>query len=737
MMVSRFDPSETLVWRMIVRTCLWPAVVLAAVSGWGAEAPAQEKGFTEVFGIGGAGGMYTPTASPYDSKLMFISCDMGGSYRSTDGGKTWTLMHWRQVSNSLGCRPVFLEHAIFWVSGATPKVSRDKGVTWTSLVTDEIPWGTWRTRITRLAAVPKTLVVFVGTDKGVWRTADGGKTWKKTLDGTCGGVVVVGPKVYAAAGKQFHVSADHGETWQKIAVPLMGDRRMNSLTGAMDPTGATCLYATVFKAGVLQSLDEGKTWRVVHAFDDQNDILMPMNQTKVAYVSQSNHRGAHKVWRTRDGGKTWEMCFSMWGRDSTNNFERSWVQTDIHWGYYITHHGLGIDTGDPKTVMLATQGDFYISRDGGDTWAQAINEKVGVTPGDPGFRYRSIGLEVTANWQYHFDPHGSDYTYIRYGDMGLARSPDRGKTWVWSAKGCKWPNTFYGLTFDPDVKGRLYGAASNRHGMPAWVSLTKNTARHAGGVCISDNYGITWRTLGTGQPTLPCTSVCVDPKSPADKRTLYASFYEGGVYKSTDGGKTWAGKSKGLGNPGNMHPFILKLHPKTGDLYCGITAFRTGSTFPVPGGLWKSTDGAENWTDLTVDLGLHWANGFAVHPTNPDVIYLAAATIPRGPEGGIYKTADGGKSWKRLLKNEDFAKTGLPPYVHGMFVNIHPDNADIVYLGTATHGLWITTDAGNTWKRYEAVPLRSVTNVTFDPRDRKVMYVATRGAGVWKGPHLP
>jgi len=231
--------------------------------------------------------------------------------------------------------------------------------------------------------------------------------------------------------------------------------------------------------------------------------------------------------------------------------------------------------------------------------------------------------------------------------------------------------------------------------------------------------------------------VAIDPGSPRDALTLYATFYEDGLYKSTDGGKTWVRKSKGLGNTGNMHVFMVKVHPKTRDVYCGITAHRDGMKFPVPGGLWKSTDGAETWTHITESVTLHWPNGFAVHPEDPKVIYLAAATIPGGPQGGIYRTADGGNSWKHLLRNEDFRRTGPPRFVHGMYVNLHPDNPDIVYLSTGTHGLWVSTDAGKTWKRLMKLPFTHATNVTFDSGDRRIMYVATRGGGVWKGHYLP
>jgi len=417
------------------------------------------------------------------------------------------------------------------------------------------------------------------------------------------------------------------------------------------------------------------------------------------------------------------------------NVELSWVQSDIHWGYYITPLGLGISPGDPNVVLLSTQGDFYVSRDSGDTWKQHMNTKVGVRPGDPGFRYRCNGLEVTTNWKYLFDPFDDRRTYICYTDIGFARSPDRGVTWIWSARGCPWSNTFYHVVFDPHVKGRMYAATSSRHDIPYWGHISP--AKSRGGVCVSDDHALTWRVLGKGQPTAPCTYLCIDPKSPEGKLTFYATFYGEGVYKSTDNGETWVRKSQGLGNTGNMHAFMVKVHPKSGDVFCSITATRHASTFPVPGGIWKSTDAAETWTDITRDLKLGWPCGFALHADDPDVIYLTAATIPGGRQGGVYKTADGGRSWTRLLKDEDFAATGGRGYVHANYVMLHPEKPDHVYLGSNTHGLWMSRDAGRTWKRFMKLPFGPVSKVTFDPKDTTVMYVSTHGGGVWRGHYLP
>ena len=112
-------------------------------------------------------------------------------------------------------------------------------------------------------------------------------------------------------------------------------------------------------------------------------------------------------------------------------------------------------------------------------------------------------------------------------------------------------------------------------------------------------------------------------------------------------------------------------------------------------------------------------------------------TIPGGREGGVYKTTDGGKSWVRVLKDEDFAATGGASYVHCLFINLHPEHPEMIYAGTAGHGLWYSGDSGSTWKRFEELPFSSAQNVTFDPKDPTVMYVTTFGGGIWKGNYKP
>jgi len=705
---------------------------------WAAVAGGDER--YEVTGIGGAGGMFTPMACPGDPNFMLLSCDMSGSYRSLDGGNSWELIPYRQLNSSIGCYPLFVGDAVYWVSGPTLKVSRDKAATWQT-VAEPSPWAGGIQHLAALEPEGRPAVLFVVATDGVWRSPDAGATWERAIEGECRGLLAVGSGAYAACTDKTLISADEGRSWEEVAAPELRGRQVFGLGGSADAEGQVCIYASAWDVGVLKSLDEGRTWQVlVDKYDDQNVFMVPAGQTQVAYMAQSGGGWCRRVWRTRDQGVTWQECFHMTG--PAKNVDPSWVQTHLSWGYYITPRGLGMCAGDPGTVLLATQGDLYLSRDGADTWRQIMNVPVDVMEDGRQVRgYRSNGCEVTTCMRYLIHPQEPQRRYILHADIGLSRSPDGGQTWIPSATGSPWGNTFYHVEFDPEVPGRMLAAASSRHDIPNWTHISPNTPQQQGGVVVSDDYGKTWRVPGTGLPKLPCTWVCLDPQSPPHSRTLYATLYEGGLYKSTDGGETWALKSEGLGNEGNLHAFMLQLHPVTGDLYCGITAQRmqegNRATFPVAGGLWKSTDGAETWTDLTADLKLHWPNSFAVHPTDPNTIYITAATIPGGPEGGVYRTTDGGATWEHVLKDEDFARTSEPGFVHAMYINLHPDDPARVYVGTITHGLWLSPDAGKTWERFSKFPFGPVCNVTIDPQDEGTMYVGTYGAGVWRGSPVP
>ncbi len=213
-----------------------------------------------------------------------------------------------------------------------------------------------------------------------------------------------------------------------------------------------------------------------------------------------------------------------------------------------------ICNSDPNRLILVWS-QSYITHDGGDTW---FNGDTYPAPGQepkPGCAWACTGLVVTTTWNYYIDPHEANRHYIAYTDIGFARSLDAGKTWIWWDKNtwAPWRNTCYEIAFDPDRPGKMWGAFSDVHDIPNDNIISERHGHNGpGGVCVSRDFGASWKTEATGLPPRPVTSIVLDPESPEGSRTLYAGVFMEGVYKSTDDGRTWTLKKNGLGHPQNM-----------------------------------------------------------------------------------------------------------------------------------------------------------------------------------------
>ncbi len=743
------------------------------------KAPAAPRAnlFTPL-GLGGGGGLFAPSFSPDNPEHILVACDMGGVYRSTDGGASWKLLHMGQKLKRThqSPPPVYLGQRVYWVTsrnhitrsddGGATWQARPKGPWFPEAITDftvaPLPSSAAANRA-KAAATPEQMLV--ATAKGLWIGND--QAWRQITEEPAGPVLAL-PAPHAAFyavvnGTELRRSRDNGIAWETLAT-LPG--KVAALAGAAEAPGTggpapgwegSVLLASVEGTGLLRSVNGGKRWQTVKTpFANENCLRVPPGQTKVLYALQTSSVRTLQLLRSADGGLTWKSVFRLHKRgitpDLRYNVDPSWVQTQLNWGYVFPRQGLGVDPHNPDSVIVTTQGDLYFTRDGGKTWRTGMNRPLPpLEDGSP--RQASTGLEVTSCWGYYFDPHDPQREYIAYTDVGFARSLDQGASWSWAAKGSRWPNTFYDVVLDPAVPGRLYAAASQRHDIPHYGELSRTAEGwrvHGGGVVVSDDWGATWKVpyaVGKpgGLPNQVCTTVVLDPASPPERRTLYAGIFgEGdnaGVYVSKDGGATWEQTKTQPGMLPNRHIYRLRLRPKTGNLYCLITGLR-GATrdtfFRMPsGGVWMSADKGGTWTHLSAGSPLNrWATALTFDPADENVLYVTAAT-PQGGTGigGLYKTPDHGKTWYHILKDTEIKRVaGEPGYDHCMAVAVNPHNSEMLLVGTALHGLLYSLDGGRIWWQYEEFPFPTAQNIVFHPRKKDRLYVTTFGAGVWTGP---
>lgn len=238
--------------------------------------------------------------------------------------------------------------------------------------------------------------------------------------------------------------------------------------------------------------------------------------------------------------------------------------------------------------------------------------------------------------------------------------------------------------------------------------------------------GRTWKPSNAGMPETAPTHILLDPSSPAGKRTLWVAAMGRGVYKSTDDGATWTLKNRGIVQ---SEPLAWRL-ARSGDgtLYVVIARRSEDGSIGThgDGAVYKSTDGAETWSPVKLPEGVNGPNGLTIDPHDPNRIYLAAWTRAigmHGVDGGIFLSADGGKSWKNVLDRNQ----------HVYDVTIDPRDSATLYASGFESSAWRSTDRGEHWARIAGFNFKWGQRVMPDLEDPGMVYVSTFGGGVWHG----
>ena len=234
----------------------------------------------------------------------------------------------------------------------------------------------------------------------------------------------------------------------------------------------------------------------------------------------------------------------------------------------------------------------------------------------------------------------------------------------------------------------------------------------SGGVWKTQNAGVTWKPIFDNESCYSIGCVTIDPNNPhivwvgtGENVGGRHVSYGDGIYRSTDGGNTW--ENRGLKNSEHISKIIV--HPENSDI---IWVASQGPLWSKGGerGLFKSTDGGKSWKQVLGDKEWTGVTDVVIDPRNPDRLYAAtwqrhrtvAAYMGGGPKSGLHRSIDGGETWEQLKK-------GLPKSNMGKIgLAISPQKPDILYaaieLDRRTGGVYRSTDRGANWeKRSSAV----------------------------------
>jgi len=213
---------------------------------------------------------------------------------------------------------------------------------------------------------------------------------------------------------------------------------------------------------------------------------------------------------------------------------------------------------------------------------------------------------------------------------------------------------------------------------------------------------VKWRSIGPfrGGRSVSSTGVVGDP------RTYYMGTTGGGLWKTDNMGLTWRNVSDGFFKTGSVGAVaVAESDPNV--VYVGMGEHAVRGVMTHSGdGVYRSTDAGKSWTHIGLTETRHIAR-IVVHPKNPDVVYVAAqgALYGPSPERGVFKSTDGGTSWRKVLYVDE--RTGAAE------LSMDATNPRILYAAMWEHGrlpwkvisggpgsgLWKSTDAGETWKR--------------------------------------
>ena len=722
-------------------------------------------------GPGGGGWISAITVTNDPLHTIYVGCDVGGVYKSTDNGGNW------MIKNN-GLSIYFVQDiaydpknpAILYLAtrGGIYK-SVNGGDSWTPKRSGfpEIAEYAFSAPVNDIVVDPKNpdvLYAGVGVHKkgydfdsyhwdsveikgSVYKSTDRGETWRlirKT--GISPKAMIysmdIDPEntniVFAATDKGVYRSTDGGESWKRKKSGLPNLKAMKII---VNPVNTETVYVTlwtdpgswIWRGGVYKSTNGGDSWKAVNnglpktigkesGFTcNYTTLVMDRNNPEVLYAGNMPWTPDPGVYKTTDGGNSWNWVSRADTEDS--NMDLGWIPDTG-----VSPMSMGIDPVDSSRVLFGTSMHLFETENGGKDWKQLYTK-----PDSNGY-WRGEGFETTCADTIAVDPSDSDIVYAGYWDIGLLKSIDGGRSFRKIEEGMKYKDNTFDIIVDPDNPNIVYASCG-------WWE------ENSGEIYKSSDYGETWSALNNGLPDAQVWSLALDKRSPVQSRTLYAASYENGIYKTVDGGKHWSAVNSGLGVNGNLQARKIYIDPNDSNiLYAGFEAKiieRVRNVKTVQGGLFKSTDAGSTWNRIDTDLPQITVWDIGIPADDSRTIYTAVIgdydhTEKRYFYGGVYKSSDSGGSWKLL--NKGFGEAGN---LKVSSVEINPAYSRILYAATTDEpyhdissgrGIFMSTDSGENWKPVnDGLGVLYFNALAVDPSDPSVIYAGSSGNGVYKG----
>ncbi len=717
-----------------------------------------------------------------------------GQYRAAlIGGLVWRDVGPMRGGRTFGVAGVADQPDTFYMGSVGGGVwkTENSGRTWFPIADQGIPIGS----IGAIAVAPSDdNVIYVGTGEpdirsqnsygiGMFKSTDGGKTWSHIgLEETRQiGRVVVDPtnpnRVYVAAlghiyepnaYRGLYRTADGGATWKKVLFKADDPENVGAIDVALDPRNPQIVYATLWAtrrppwsvyapsympgSGLFKSTDGGETWvklsnglpndpfvgkigiavapsnpdRLWAVVDDVGSGVAPRLGGGGRGTAQANTGGG--VYISDDAGATWRLVNReqrLWGRGwyfggitvDPKNPDKAYI---MNTATYVTtdagrtftpikgapggddYHQLWVNPNDPNRMVLSSDQGTVVSVDGGKTWSTWYNQptaQIYHVAADNRFPYWLYGAQQ--------DSGGVGVsTWSREGVLNF-------RNWIPTCEAGE------SMTVVPDPKDGniLYGNGNGK------CDQNLNIALPAGELPPNDPKDPNRRTW-----SLP------EVFSPADEALYYSNQF---VFRSRDRGKTWQ----------KISPDLARLRPGAPPNLDAVTAVdidqpmldRFGVVYtlsPSPlaatlvwagtddGLIWVTRDDGKNWSDVTPKAMTAWSKVSQVEAGHFDQ-QTAYASVDRHRLGDmkpyIYRTHDGGKTWRNVV-------AGIPEGAYVNSVKEDPKQRGLLYAATELR-VYVSFNDGAQWQPLQNnMPVTSIRDIVVHGDD---LAIATHGRGFW------